>query len=133
MGKGHLQLVQLSKNETVTVSPNNLGSSLGPFVSKLAKLMGDHVAAFLLIGQSGAATFTISLRSTPSGASISYKRIGEDYQDYSKTTDIDQATFPYALWTFRFTLGKCVVVKAPDPYIEKSPNLNASMLNCIKK
>ena len=132
-GVPRLQMIQLSTNQTVTVRPPQFGGSLGPLVSKLAELMGDHVAAFLRVADSKSTSFTISLRSTPPGASISYKRIGESYQDYSTPTDVDQATFPYALWTFRFTMGHCEVVKHPNPYIEKSPNLNAVMQNCPKK
>lgn len=129
----HLVMVQLSTKETVTVRPTPLTGSLGPLVSQLAELLGDHMAAFLQIEKSGSTTFTISLRSSPPGATISYKRIGEGYQDYSALTDVPQATFPYALWTFRFRLGNCEVVKTPNPFIEKSPNLNAQMQNCQKK
>lgn len=129
----HLVMVQLSTKETVTVRPTPLTGALGPLVSQLAELLGDHMAAFLQIGKSGSTTFTISLRSSPPGATISYKRIGEGYQDYSALTDVPQATFPYALWTFRFRLGNCEVVKTPNPFIEKSPNLNAQMQNCQKK
>lgn len=131
--EAHFELAQLQENETVTVRPDSLSNSLGPLVTKLAAILGNHVAAFLKIGESGATEFTISLRSSPPGASVSYKRIGEDYQDYSKVTDIEKATFPYALWTFRFSLGKCEVVKTPNPYIEKSPNLDPAMQNCLKK
>ena len=130
LGQAHLELAQLSTNQTVTVRPPELSSSLGPLVSKLALLMGNHLAAFLSIAESGSTTFTISLKSSPPGASVSYKRIGENYQDYSKPTDVNEATFPYALWSFRFTLGHCEIVKNPNPYIEKSPNLNPSMKNC---
>jgi hypothetical protein len=84
----------------VTIRPPELGGSLGPLVSKVAELMGDHVAAFLRIAESGSTNFYLSLKSTPPGAAVSYMRIGEAYQDYSSPTDVDQANFPYALWTF---------------------------------
>jgi hypothetical protein len=62
--------------------------------------MGDHVAAFLRIAESGSTNFYLSLKSTPPGTAVSYMRIGEAYQDYSSPTDVDQANFPHALWTF---------------------------------
>jgi hypothetical protein len=126
----HFQTVQFPSNQTVTVRPSQLNNSLGPYVSKLADLLISHLNAFTKISKNGSVSFTISLHSTPPGASISYKRIGENYQDYSKPTDVDQATFPYALWTFQFVLGKCKVVKTINPYIEQSPNLAPSMLHC---
>lgn len=129
----HFSLIQLSTRDAVTVHPGEGSGSLGPLVSKLATLLGNHMAAFLYIAKSGSTTFTMSLKSSPPGASISYKRIGEDYQDYSGATNVDHAEFPYALWTFRFSLGKCEVVKNPNPYIERPLNLNVSMLNCGKK
>jgi hypothetical protein len=125
--------VQLSTKDTVTVHPQAIDPSVGPLVTKLAVLLGDHIAAFLKIADTGSTSFTISLKSSPPGATVSYKRIGEKYQDYTSVTDIPNATFPYALWTFRFVLGECVVVKTPNPYIEKAPNLNPAMQSCVKK
>jgi hypothetical protein len=129
----HFQLVQLSTSQTVTVHPTPLTGNLGPLVSKLAELLGNHMAAFLMIAKDSSTKFIISLKSSPPGAAISYKRLGEEYADWTEKTDIDRAEFPYALWTFRFSMGKCEVVKNPNPYIEKSPNLNVSMQNCQKK
>lgn len=129
----HFMLAQLSTSETVIVHPTPLDGSLGPFVSNLAQLFVNLTDAYHMIIRTGSDTFTISLRSTPPGAAISYKRIGEAYQDYSTPTDVDQATFPYAMWTFRFTLNHCEVIKKPNPYIEQSPNLIVSMADCVKK
>ena len=129
----HFMLVQLSSSETVTVHPTPLDGSLGPFVSNLVQLLVNLRDALNTISQRGTDEFTISLRSTPPGAAISYKRIGEDYQDYSSPTNVDQATFPYAMWTFRFTINHCDVIKKPNPYIEQSPNLTVSMLDCVKR
>lgn len=129
----HFMLVQLSSSKTVIVHPMPLDGSLGPFASNLVQLLVNLRDAFNMIAGTGSDTFTISLRSTPPGASISYKRIGEDYQDYSSPTDVDQATFPYAMWTFRFTIDHCDVIKKPNPYIERSPNLTVSMLDCVKR
>jgi hypothetical protein len=131
--RAHLQFVQLSSSETVTVFPTPLDGSLGPYVSTLAHLLINLKDGFNMIAETGSETFTISLRSTPPGAAIAYKRIGEGYQDYSSPTDVDQATFPYAMWTFKFTLNHCDVVKHPNPYIEKSPNLTVSMQECQKR
>jgi hypothetical protein len=130
---GHVELAQLQTNQTVIVTPPKLGSSVGPLVSKLAEILEDHVAAFLAIGESGSESFTISLRSSPSGASIEYKRIGEGYTLYSRPTDVEQVPLPYARWTFRFSIGTCQVVRTPDPFIEKNPRLLVNMQNCVKK
>ncbi len=129
----HFMLAQLSSTETIIVHPTPLDGSLGPFVSNLAQLLANLRDAYHMIIRTGSDTFTISLRSTPPGAAISYRRIGEAYQDYSSPTDVDQATFPYAMWTFRFTINHCDVIKRPNPYIEQSPNLTVSMLDCVKR
>lgn len=129
----HLERVQLSENQSVTVRPTPLDGSLGPYLSQLVSLLINLRDALHMIAETGSDTFTISLKSTPPGATISYKRVGEKYQDYSSPTDVAQASFPYAMWTFRFAIGHCEVIKVPNPYIEKSPNLNASMQNCSKK
>lgn len=133
LNSAHLLHIQLSSNQTVIVHPTPLDGSLGPYVSNLAQLLVNLRDAFNMIAGTGSDTFTISLRSTPPGAAISYRRIGEDYQDYSSPTDVDQATFPYAMWTFRFSMNHCEVIKKPNPYIERSPNLTVSMLGCEKR
>lgn len=125
--------VQVSTKQEVTVTPTPLSGSLGPLVSQLASLLGSHMSGFLKIAETGSDHFSLSLRSTPPGASVSYKRIGELYTDYSSPTDIGQAEFPYAIWTFRFKLGTCEVVRTPNPYIEKSPNLSVAMSNCQQR
>lgn len=129
----HLVLAQASKSDSITVRPSPVDGSLGPYLSDLVSILTNLRDALNAVADSGSDTFTISLKSSPPGATISYMRIGEPYQDYSRPTNIDQATFEYSLWTFRFTLGHCVVVKHPNPYVEKSPNLNADMQNCRKK
>jgi len=125
--------VQLSNSESITVRPSPLDGSVGPFVSTLVTLLTNLRDAYHKIADTGSDTFTMSLKSSPPGAAISYRRVGEKYQDYSKPTDVEQATFPYAMWTFRFVLGKCEVVKYPNPYIETSPNLSVEMQNCSRK
>ena len=133
LSAAHFERIQFSNNETVTVRPTPLGGSLGPYLSTLVELLTNLRDAYRMIADTGSDTFSISMKSTPQGATISYKRVGEEYQEYSSTTDVGQATFPYALWTFRFTIGHCEIVKHPNPYIEKSPNLNVQMRNCRKE
>lgn len=129
----HLVLAQLSTSESVTVRPSPVDGSLGPYLSNLVSILTNLRDAYNVMADSRSDTFTISLRSSPSGATISYMRIGEPYQEYTKTTNVDEATFEYSMWTFKFTLGHCIVVKHPNPYIEKSPNLNVDMQNCSSR
>lgn len=129
----HFMPVQLSSRETVTVHPTPLDGSLGPFASVLVHLLVNLRDAFNTVAQRGTDEFTISLRSVPPGAVVSYKRLGEKYQDYSSPTNVDQATFPYAMWTFRFTINHCDVFKKPNPYVEQSPNLTVLMRDCVKR
>ncbi|HEY1804630.1 MAG TPA: hypothetical protein VGG45_09115 [Terracidiphilus sp.] len=126
----HLVLAQLSTSESVTVRPSPVDGSLGPYLSNLVSILTNLRDAYNVLADSRSDTFTISLRSSPPGATISYMRIGEPYQEYTKKTNVDEATFDYSMWTFKFTLGHCVVVKHPNPYIEKSPNLTVDMQNC---
>jgi hypothetical protein len=129
----HLERVQLSDGQSVIVRPTPFDGALGPYLTMLVNLLVNLRDGLRMIADAGSDTFTISLKSTPPGAAISYRRVGEKYQDYSSATDVEQASFPYAMWTFRFTIGHCEVVRFPNPYIEKSPNLNVSMLNCSKR
>jgi hypothetical protein len=132
-GPAHLVFAQASRSESVIVRPSPVDGSLGPYLSNLVSILTELRDAYNVIADSGSDTFTISLRSSPPGATISYMRIGEPYQEYSKLTNVDQASFEYSMWSFKFTLGNCIVVKHPNPYVEKSPNLNADMTNCLKK
>jgi hypothetical protein len=96
-------------------------------------LMESNIRAYLLVASRGSDTFTIRLASIPSGAAVSYKRVGEDYTYLSRQTNIDSATFPYAIWTFRFEKGGCKTeTRTPNPYIEDSPDL-APELSCNGK
>ncbi|MGA7342928.1 MAG: hypothetical protein WBX18_20160, partial [Terracidiphilus sp.] len=129
----HLVLAQASRGESVIVRPSPVDGSLGPYLSNLVSILTDLRDAYNVMADSRSDTFTISLKSSPPGATISYMRIGEPYQEYTKLTNVDQASFEYSMWSFKFTLGNCVVVKHPNPYVEKSPNLNVDMTNCVRK
>jgi hypothetical protein len=94
------------------------------------ELINRNIEAYLRIGESGLDTFSIRLASLPPGASISYKRIGEDYQVLSTPTDVPSATFAFAMWTFKFEKEGCKTVeRSPNPYIEAHPDL-AVELSC---
>lgn len=96
-------------------------------------LLEENIEAYLLIGETGVDTFSIRLASIPSGATISYKRIGEDYQILSKPTDVPSTTFPYAMWTFKFEKVGCrTTERTPNPYIELHPDLTVE-LSCKSK
>lgn len=125
-----LILAQASRTDSVMVRPSPVDGSLGPYLSTLVNIITNMRDAYNTIAESGKDTFTISLKTSPAGATISYFRIGEPYQEYSQLTNVDQATFKYSMWTFKFTLGNCSVVRHPNPYVEKSPNLSVDMLNC---
>lgn len=97
------------------------------------ELLDRNIKAYLLIADSGLDTFSVRLASVPSGAAISYKRIGEEYTYLSKPTDLPSVVFPYAMWTFRFEKEGCrSVERKPDPYIEKGIDLTVE-LSCKGK
>jgi hypothetical protein len=127
------RLIQLSSDQTITVHPSSTDVSLGPLVTQLSDLLIKTIEEFQKISETRSTTFRIDLKSSPPGASISYGRLREPFQEWSAPTDVQQAEFPYALWTFVFKMGSCGIVKKPNPFIEKNPNLTVSMQNCRKK
>jgi hypothetical protein len=87
-----------------------------------------NIRAYALIGSTGLDTFTISFNSDPTGARVSYKRAGEEFTYLTKETYIGSATFPYAMWTFRFEKNGCrPEYRSPNPYIEDNPDLSVEL------
>jgi hypothetical protein len=87
-------------------------------------LIDWNIRAYLLIAKTGSDTFTIRLASFPTGATVAYKRAGENYTNLTKSTNIESITFPYAIWTFRFERKGCEPQEeTPNPYIEDNPDI----------
>ena len=110
----------------------SLTGSLASVLDVSVSLVKDNVAAYQKIVQTGSDRFKMTIRSTPPGATISYKRVGFDYSDLSKTTDLIDEEFDFALWTFRIQKGTCAVYRHPNPYLESNLDFEIP-LNCGRK
>jgi hypothetical protein len=131
-GRPHVTTVQQVKRRPTVPGDNwnnhTLAGTYPLAAMAVIELISKNIAAYLLIAESGLDTFSIRLASIPSGASISYKRIGEAYTPLTKSTDVPSATFPYAMWTFKFEKDGCKMVeRTPNPYIEERPDLTVEL------
>ncbi len=71
-------------------------------------VIGDNQAAYQLIAANGEAIFHARITSVPTGARIRYKKlIDDEYEDYSKPTDVPDATFELATTLFVFQKDGC--------------------------
>ncbi len=92
-------------------------------------LLNENIRAYLIVGETGLDTFSIRLASIPSGATVSYMRIGEGYIPLGRTTDIASAIFPFALWTFKFEKAGCDPIAQPiDPYVDAKPEISLELV-----
>lgn len=99
-----------------------------PYAESVLNLLLLNVRAYRLLAISGVDTFSIRLASRPTGATVFYTRVGQPYMQLSEKTIVDQATFPYAMWTFKFVLAGCKpYFEEANPYIELRPNIDAEL------
>jgi hypothetical protein len=71
-------------------------------------VIGDNQAAYQLVAANGEAIFHARLTTVPTGARIRYKKlIDDEYEDYSKPTDVPDATFELATTLFVFHMDGC--------------------------
>lgn len=97
------------------------------------KLLSDNAAAYKYVKAAGRVTFSARLTSVPSGARIFYKKlVDSEYRDYSSPTDVSDASFELATWTFKFHKEECSdePVETIDPYQDSHPNISVEFLHC---
>jgi hypothetical protein len=89
-------------------------------------VIADNQAAYQVIAANGQAIFHARITSVPAGARIRYKKlIDDDYEDYSKPTDVPDATFELATTLFIFQKEGCKndgVVRI-NPYQDAHPEI----------
>ena len=133
-----LVIVQLKKRPSVPTDEGlppdtRVLAVYPPYAESVLNLLLLNVRAYRMLAISGVDTFSIRLASRPPGATVYYTRVGQPYQQLSAKTIIDQTTFPYAMWTFKFVLAGCdPYVEEANPYIELHPNIDAD-LTCKNK
>jgi hypothetical protein len=116
--------VQLQKRPGSDWNTPALSGTYSLLATAAVDLLDWNIRAYLLIATTGSDTFTIRLASFPTGATVAYKRAGENYTNLTKPTNIESITFPYALWTFRFERKGCETQEeTPNPYIEDNPDI----------
>jgi len=129
---GHLIRVQLSGRSNSVGGATALVNA--PLVAKgVIAILKRNIAAYENVEKHGTEAFTIKLRSIPAGATVSYMRTGHPYTTYSKPTNIEDASFQLAMWTFRFEKSGCKTqFREVDPYTEANPELTVE-LSCTTK
>lgn len=111
----------------------SLVGSLAADLSVALSVVKNNVAAYSKIADSGSDRFKMTIRTIPSGATISYRRIGFDYADLSKQTDLVDEEFDFALWTFRIHKGNCEVFRNPNPYLESNLDFSVNLTCDLKR
>jgi hypothetical protein len=132
---GRLLDVQFSKRSPARQLDGGVRSSTthSPDVTSVRKVIGDNVAVYQYVKETGRVTFDLRLGSSPSGASVKYKKlIDVDYKDYGIPTDIPKVTLDLATWTFKFTRDGCSdsPVITIDPYGNSIHEVSATFRKC---
>jgi hypothetical protein len=105
-----------------------LSGTLPPDANESVNLIEWNIGVYEKVSDSGEETFSISLVTLPPDASVEAKRIGEDYVMLGSKTTIPKVTFPYAIWTFRFTKENCREhVQRYDPIRDTSPSVSVEL------
>ncbi|SDF67152.1 hypothetical protein [Terriglobus roseus] len=119
-----------SDNVEVKDKKSKFSHSIALIASGVVELIGQNIAAFNKAAETATDVFQLDLRSSPSDARIFYVRIGEEEQEYTRHTDVEKASFPFAKWTFIFRKDGCQqTVTTPNLYVEVHPSLSVT-LNC---
>jgi len=82
------------------------------------RVLDDNYKAYTLVAASSTMTFDLDVGSTPAGAAVSFRRIGDPYQNHPDQTQTTIKNLVYALWTIRAEKNGKTQEKDHDPYRE---------------
>jgi hypothetical protein len=83
-----------------------------------------NIGAYKAIAAAGNARFNLDLDSSPTGATIFYRRVTQQFSQYSRPTNVKDVPFDLAIWYFRFERDGCKPqVLMANPYIETHPGV----------
>ncbi len=123
---GHLVEVQLKTRPAGSGAPTFTGS-YPPVALAAIDLIRLNLNIYAYLLDQGTDSFTVVLRSIPSGASISVTRIGQPIQQLSIKTNAEK-TLPLAEYTFIFEMPGCKPRRMEAyPELEKKPVLTAEL------
>jgi hypothetical protein len=126
--------VQALKPRPNNTSPKSeglprLSGTLPPDAYESLDLIDWNIDVYEKIADSGQETFSVALVTLPSDATVEVKRIGEDYVMLGSRTVIPKVTFPFAIWTFRFTKKNCKPhIQRYDPMRDTSPSISVDLV-----
>jgi len=85
--------------------------------------------AYTLVADTGSLTFDLAVSSSPEGATVSYKRRGDQYKISPDPTNSVMKALPYAIWTIRFQKpGFREVEVEHDPFRESNHIVTALLI-----
>jgi hypothetical protein len=117
-----------TENVTVNDKPTKAAHSFGLTATAVVDLIAENIAAFKKYANTGDDSFHFGLVSEPVGASVSYVRIGEEEQTFTQPTNVENATLPFAKWTFLFKKEGCETIAVkPNLYYEDHASVTAHM------
>jgi hypothetical protein len=87
-----------------------------------------HVLAYSLAATTQSLMFNLDVTSYPEGATISYKRRGDDFKTNTNPTNCTLKSLPLAIWTIHFQLsGYKEQDRDFNPFIEQNHVLNVNL------
>lgn len=105
---------------------NDLQKSLG----NLVIILIDMAEGFSEISQDGSTDFVWSLTTTPPGAQLWYRRLGEEEIQWTGLSDFKDQHLVKARWTFRVSWGGCSKETEVNPWLQSSINMEESKKGC---
>lgn len=107
---------------------SNFSGTYPPDANEALDIVNWNVGVYLDIANNGKDVFELTIASWPADATVSSKRIGEEYTVLGQKTTISKAKFPFALWMFKFTKPGCKdYFQTFDPVHDTSPNLDVEL------
>ena len=118
---------------TVTGMRGNMRGSLPLRAEGLLDILVDNLEIYRRVAESGSVIFFIDISTVPSGATVMYSRIGEAPIPYERTTNIVDAPFQLAKWSFSLVKAGCTpITRTVDLRYDLHPKI-AVNLECKRR
>ena len=92
------------------------------------RVFEQNELAYVTVANAESLTFDLDVSSSPEGATISYRRRGDEYRDHPNQTNSVIKSLPYAIWTVRFRKqGYRDDEREHDPFREPNHVINVQL------
>jgi hypothetical protein len=130
----HLPVLTSATSEQPTLllskftEPVPSGNALGLQSLAVFRALEQNESAYSLVAETETLTFNLEVNSVPAGASVSYHRRGDAYQDLPTQTNSTIKSLPLAIWLVRFQkAGYSDREIEHDPFTEPNHSLTVEL------